>query len=194
MYLQTWINYLTKNCNQKGDQTYSNLTNQGQKGHLKTNKRQSNGEMIVSNTDKSQHFTVSTPESYSAQGQVHTKSNKVITWKDFNQIQNEVGNHNIAISNIFGLGREHGEKEECRIRETMNQKVTTVAQMSLQQKDHKPTDKEGNPKTRGLMNAKTTANQRSLNLLSEMLTAYNSAENNHELLSTGDPPNLVPIL
>ena len=38
MYLQTWINYMTKNCNQKGDQTYSNLTDQEQRGRIKINK------------------------------------------------------------------------------------------------------------------------------------------------------------
>ena len=56
---------------------------------------------------------------------MHVKKDKRITWKEFNVIQNKIGNHNIAIANIFKLGVEHGEKEEQRIRESMNQKVTT---------------------------------------------------------------------
>ena len=56
--------------------------------------------------------------------------------------------------------------------------------MSLQQKDHKPTDQNGQPKTRCLMNAKTTANQRASDMLNDILTSINNSQDDHEMIST----------
>ena len=58
--------------------------------------------------------------------------------------------------------------------------------MTCHQKDHKPVDQQGNPKTRALMDAMTTHNQRSSDLLNDVLTALNLAEDSHEFLSTED--------
>ena len=49
MYMQTWMKFMTQNCNKKGDQTESNLTEQELRGQAKINKRQESGEIIISN-------------------------------------------------------------------------------------------------------------------------------------------------
>ena len=140
MYQQTWYNYQNQYCDQKGNQLESNLTPKVMRGVYKINKRQANGKFIVSNTDKSTHFTVSTPTSYEMQGEVHIGNDREITWNEYNEIHNKVLQNTKAISYSFQPGKDWGEDEEIRVRETLNQRVTTVAHMSLQQKDQKPTD------------------------------------------------------
>ena len=50
------------------------------------------------------------------------------------------------------------------------------------------------PKTRGIMDAKTTANQRAADMLNDILTRLNNAEPNHELLSSEDILNHIEEL
>ena len=66
--------------------------------------------------------------------------------------------------------------------------------MRCQQKDNKPPGPDGNPKTRGIMDAKTTTNQISSDMLSDILTSLNQAEPNNELLSSEDFLNCIESL
>ena len=79
----------------------SNLTNSEERGKDKLLKRGELGELIISDTDKSQNFTVSTPESYIEQGNNHVAKDRKISWVQYKAINNEVMQHTRAFVNVF---------------------------------------------------------------------------------------------
>ena len=85
--------YIKKNCTEKGEPRFDNLTAQQRRGVKKLNKRQEAGEIVVGITDKSGRLTVSTSESYKVQGDPHVKNDKEITWKEVEEIKKTVGHH-----------------------------------------------------------------------------------------------------
>ena len=105
VYKDTWSHYQTKFCNSKGDQHYSNLTQAQERGKVKLLKRIELGEIIISETDKSQSFTASTPENYMAQGDKHTLKDKQISWKEYKEITNEMMQRvNKHFPHSYGVG------------------------------------------------------------------------------------------
>ena len=62
---------------------------------------------------------------------------KKLTWKEVDEIQKTIKNHNIACANIFKLGESWGDKEEGCIRKTINEQIIVIPQISSQPKDHK---------------------------------------------------------
>ena len=147
VYLDTWMAYQNEHCNAKGDQLETNLTNSEERGKDKLLKRVELGEIIISETDKSQNFTVSTPDSYIEQGNKHVAKDRKISWGQYKAINNEVMQHTRAFVNIFQPAMEWGENEETRVRETYAGIITKVATMTCHQKHHKPTDQSGNPQS-----------------------------------------------
>ena len=80
-YLDTWMAYKQSHCTPKGEQIESNLTKSEQRGEVKLSAIVQKGEIIISETDKSQQFSVSTPESYYAEGDKHTPGDEKINFR-----------------------------------------------------------------------------------------------------------------
>ena len=93
--------------------------------------------MVISETDKSNNLTLSTRESYSKQGSVHTKGDKLSNWEEVRKSKSVVLAHTKAVCNIFKIGSNNTESEETRVRLNMMEDITTVPPATLQQKDHK---------------------------------------------------------
>ena len=106
LYKQSFDKYRAENCNSKGKQIDDILTAQELRGIAKLSSRQKNGEIIVSETDKSQNHTVSTPESYIDQGNKHSAKDKEVSWKEFNKAKAEIQGHTCALCNVFNVGLE----------------------------------------------------------------------------------------
>ena len=98
----------------------------------------------------------------------------------------EVLAHTRVMSDIFCVGEEHGEKEQRRLRNALHEEISTIPNLILNQKDHKPVSEEGLPKTRPVCAANSTHNQRLSDLLSDIMNAVFKAEDTAEAISTGD--------
>ena len=121
------MDYMAKHCNQKGQQLDQNVTAQQLRGIEKLRNRESKGEIIISETDKSQHTTVSSVDSYTEQGNVHASKDRVISWKEYNEIHNMVQQHTKALCNVFQIGNDLTNNEETRVRENICEKSSLLA-------------------------------------------------------------------
>ena len=83
--------------------------------------------------------------------------------------------HTRALANVFQMGQELGEKEEARVRRSMNMKATIIPQLILTQKDHKKFSGKV-PQTRPICSAGQTINQRVSDLVTDSLQALFKAE------------------
>ena len=76
----------------------------------------------------------------------------------------------------------------------MAQKSTIIPQMLITQKDHKPTQPDGLPKTRAMCGASQSINQRVSDLLTDVLQALFQSEHTYESLSTESYINKIERL
>ena len=97
-------------------------------------KRIKSGEIIISQTDKSSRFAVLTYKQYIQSGEVHTRKDEKITWKDVKYLQGQVNSHVWWISHILGNALKTDQKRMLR-----NIQPTTmeIPEMVLLFKDHK---------------------------------------------------------
>ena len=184
MYMNAAKDYMKSNCTSKGEQINGGIDDAMRKGMDDLEEIKKDHKVVVGMTDKSGKFTMSSQESYIAQGETHTKGDKKISWEEVTKIQNEVNCHTRALANVFSISKEWGEKEEERTRKAMQEKSTILPQMLLRQKDHKPLQADGLPKTRAMCSASNTINQRVSDLLSDFLYALFQSEENMECKST----------
>ena len=82
LWAQAYARFMSRNCNQNGQQKNDNMTRLERSGQISLKRRAKSGEIVISNTDKSTEITISSRESYSAQGIVHTQNDIKATWED----------------------------------------------------------------------------------------------------------------
>ena len=139
---------------------------------------------MVYPTDKSSKLAVCTFESYEAQGAVHTKGDKVVDWADVTKAQREVKGHLFTLNNVFSTGKDLGDKAETRAREAKQMASLVIPRVYLMNKDHKPCDSEGNPKTRPVCTASETMNMEMSEWVTKILDSAMEAPVLHEVIST----------
>ena len=189
------MDYKAKKCKENGTQLTDNLTKAQRRGQAKLKKRQDNGEIVISQTDKSGINTVSKRDIYKQMGAVHTAKDKIITWKEYKGIKQNVLDHTGALNNVFQIGKEHGEANETRCRNACMENSSVIPDIIFRQKDHKPVSKDGLPKTRPLCLASCTCQQRISEYLCTITKATFSAEDTpSEAISTEDMLSAVDSL
>ena len=110
-----------------------------------------------------------------------------MSWKDIEKAKAEVTAHTKEVTNIFGMGKDWGEKGEWRLRRAMHENITVIPQMSCTQKDHKQLPETGVPKTRPICDASCTINQRISDTVTDVLQALSLADDDTcEVVSTDD--------
>ena len=77
-----------------------------------------------------------------------------------------------------------GEKEETRIRATLQESSTVIPQVTSNPKDHKAIPDTGIPKARGVTGASRSINQRLSDLTNDNLTAMLKSDQSNEVNST----------
>ena len=80
-------------------------------------------------------------------------SDKKLSWKEIEAIKSKAVKHCQALANVFRMREDWGEKEETRIRHTLNENSTTIPQVTSNPKDHKQLPDSGIPKARGVTGA-----------------------------------------
>ena len=184
MYIEATKMYISKNCLKDGSQQEGGLDDEFKEGLEEIEEYKKTYNVVISTTDKSGKYTLNSRDSYKAQGDKHVSGDKEISWDDVTVIQNEVICHSKALCNVFKISNQWGEKEEARTRRAMAEKSTIIPQMVITQKDHKPIQDDGLPKTRAMCGASQSINQRVSDLLTDVLQALFSSELSNESLST----------
>ena len=113
----------------------SNLTRSEYAGMKSLQKRVLNGEIILTETDKSKKFCVIKSEQYLASGQKHTKKDLKISYDQVKTIQKIVNDHSSCLQKIFGIGASWGHED--RLSNSMTDRGEVVAPLYLLVKDHK---------------------------------------------------------
>ena len=90
--------YARKKCN-NGRQK-SNMTRQEEIGTKKLQERKKRGEIVMVPTDKSGKMSVSTRECYRNQGDIHTKNDRKVTWKEREEAGRTLKGHTKALGKV----------------------------------------------------------------------------------------------
>ena len=143
---QVFHKFKTQECNEEGFQKENNLTREQMEGKKSLEERAKSGELIFTQTDKSGKNCIISSEVYKKMGDSHASKDQRVTWKEVEESRNEIKGHALAMANCFQMGQDWGDSSEHRVRTTVNQSVTAIAQMSVTPKDHKPVQDDGTPK------------------------------------------------
>merc|ERR1711954_17894 len=140
--------YKNTNCDEKGIIRNDPMTKQERRGKIKLHKRATNGEIVISTTDKSCDITISSMESYLAQGEVHIANDQPAKWEDIDKAKKHALNHVWALNQVFNAGEEYPNSQN-RLQRDINEDRTVVPDLILTQKNQKPIDPTTKlPKTR----------------------------------------------
>ena len=126
---------MRSNCNEKGCLHHDNMTKSERRGYLKLLKRVRSKEIVISETDKSGKLTISSYASYIQQGEAHIKNDRLSNCGEVEDSKKVVLSHTRVLSQILGPGKEHGESNETRLKSALHEDITTVADLTLCQKD-----------------------------------------------------------
>ena len=155
-------------CKKKKNKEPVNIT-RGEVDAIKTLKNKiKQGELIVSQTDKSSRFAVLTKKQYLEAGLVHTSKDKRIGWKDIKYMQSQVNSHVWWLSKILGYAER---TDQSRMLRNIQNHYLEVPDMALLVKDHKQWDiKSGKPvPTRPVVSGNRGVNTHLSEIISEFL-------------------------
>ena len=187
LWSQSYQRFRIKNCNDKGILKRDPMTKSEIRGKIKLSKRANAGEIVISQSDKSNEITISSQESYKSQGDIHTVNDRLATWKDVEESKKVTLCHTRALTKVLNIGTESSSTNRERLTDALHENLTIVSDMIVQQKTHKPIDPEtGLPKTRALCLASATFNQRLNGHLVTILGGCIQTEPNSEAISTED--------
>ena len=126
------------------------------------------GEIIITQTDKSSRFAVLTKDQYLQSGHVHTKKDKKITWKEVNYLQSQVNSHVWWLAQIVGYARD---TDQGRMLKNLLNHSLEVPEMSLLIKDHKSwrQDSDDPVPSRPVVSGNRGVNTHLSEILSELL-------------------------
>ena len=92
LYMETYADFLKKNCNLEGNQKV-NLTFKQRKGLRSLLKQIKAGELVVCKSDKSGKLVVLATEIYKKMGLVHVGDDRLIHYKDTKRIKKILNAH-----------------------------------------------------------------------------------------------------
>ena len=136
----------------------------------KLQKRVKSGEVIIRTTDKSKKICVCSYESYVRQGQVHIKDDREVGEEEIKVIQNKVNTTARTIVKIFRVGESGRGKNQERTLDAYSTTSCIIPPLSINPKDHKEGEKNGDPKSRPVCDGSSCQNSRLSDVLCEILT------------------------
>ena len=121
-----------------------------------------------------------------SQGTVHTKQDKRVSWDEVRGIQREVTGHLKALNKVFQTGTKHGKDATTRTCHAKELISTAIPILTLLAKDHKPTNEQGDPKTRPVCGACKSVNGELSEWVSMILDSACQSEPTDESIGTED--------
>ena len=148
-------------------------------------KRVENGELVVTETDKSKRFCLLTREQYLESGKKHVQKDVEIQPHDLLQIQSNVNTHCEWLSQIFNVGANWEQSE--RAGNNFIDKSESVAPMYLLVKDHKGWSESHGcaPPSRPVCSGLRGFNKHLSELVSLILEPLSHASGGSDVNSTG---------
>ena len=173
-------NYTKSQCSQE-----SNLTKKELRGLKSLKKRIKDGEIIISQSDKSSRLCVLSREQYIKSGETHTMNDDEIDWQHVKSLQNKVNSVVWWLSKIINHSRNTGEK---RMMDNNQDHNGEIAEMYLLLKDHKTWTPESDTSvpSRPVVSGNKTYNVHLSELLSELLEPIAKEMSGGEISSTED--------
>ena len=192
-------------CKQnKNKMNMRNLTKEEKDG-LKSLKKKSRNELIISQTDKSSKFSVDTKDNYIEAMQVHIEQDEDITESDHLKAQKEVNAHSTFWCEILGISKNTGKSDEQKERNHQRAKNNLLVEgndlppIYGLRKDHKKvSNKEKGPPLRPVCSATNAYNSKIAHLInSYLVNIWKEEEENcastEELLAEFDRLNVNGI-
>ena len=135
--MTTFRQYSEEACGKRGKQK-SNLSRSQEEGLESLKKRIKEGELVIVPTDKSGTLAAMTRSAYMEAGQVHSRNDKEVEWREVQESQKELNGHTSMLIKCFKIGAywKHGD----RVRETMMGNGQALCPLTLLYKDHKGWD------------------------------------------------------
>ena len=160
---------------------YNNLSKAENEALISLRKRVSDGEIIITTTDKSGRMAVLTREQFIKAGEVHTLKDEVLDWGKVHYIQNQVNAHTWWFSRILG---NSNNTDPTRMNKNIQDVSSQIPEMSLLVKDHKQ-QKEGAPiTTRPVLSGNNCLNTHLSELVSEVVEPISTRLTSAEITST----------
>ena len=170
-----------------------NLTNSEAKGFKSLCKRVSDGELVITTTDKSSRMAVVTKEQYIRAGNVHTQKDEEISWKDIKYMQNQINAHIWWATRILGNSEN---TDPDRMGRNITELGYQVPEMFLLVKDHKSWsgDAESAIPTRPVLSGNNCINTHLSELVSELIEPISMRLQGAEINSTEEALNKITSL
>ena len=134
--VQATCEYLKTKCDQKGVPKESNLSPELETGMKQAIEMQKNGNVVVTETDKSSRLCLDTLQEYVAMAEPHIRKDKVVTDKDVASIEKLMNCHSYQLCRIFGVCTAWDDGK--RVKAAMTNKNLPPPSLKLSHKDHKP--------------------------------------------------------
>ena len=167
-----------------------NLTKNEIKAMKTLKDRIKEGELIVSQTDKSSRFAVLSKQQYLESGKVHTSKDKEISWKEVAYLQKQINSHVWWLTKILKYGQK---KDPERLLRNLQNHCLEVPDMALLIKDHKqwhPTSGKPVP-SRPVVSGNRGVNSHLSEILSEVLEPLVLEMGGGEISSTEEALHVI---
>ena len=163
--------YIGANCNDKLQPNNGiNLTPQELKGKNEIIEGIKNKGWVLGRTDKSDRLVLDTELNYLNSMREHGDKDPNATWEDVRQAEDVLYTHSSYLCNIVNLGKNAGENQHQRIKESMKCQYSGVPEMIGLRKDHKKDyDPVNGPPCRPLVDAKIGPNAILGNLINRII-------------------------
>ena len=163
----------------------SNLTKEEQDGLKSLRKRVKDGEIMITETDKSKRFSVLTREQYIDSGKKHTEKDILVNKEQIHKVQKYVNDHCDWMREIFMCGTNWNHCE--RVAGSMDDNSEAVAPLYLLIKDHKGWKEEDKipPPSRPVCSGNNGINKHLSELVSYVLEPLAHTLDGAEIDSTG---------
>ena len=183
----------TKENKSKDGLKYDNLTESEMKGLKSLKKRVSNGEVVITTTDKSGRMAILTQEQYIKSGQCHTDKDEKLDWGRIQYIQNQVNSHTWWFSSILGNAIN---TDSARMGKNIQELSSQIPEMSLLIKDHKEWKEDDNKPipSRPVLSGNNCLNTHLSELLSEVLEPITTRIGGAEVTSSEEAINKITSL
>ena len=104
--------YKAKNCDEKGNIKESNLSTAETIGKKRLRRKVKKGDLVVTTTDKSGKFVVTTPEIYRYAANKHIIKDTEVGWDCVKEKETFLNRHTAQLGKIFQMGGNHNQVDK----------------------------------------------------------------------------------
>ena len=134
--------YKAKNCDEKGNIKESNLSTAETFGKQRLRRKVKKGDLVITTTDKSGKFVVTTPEIYRYAASKHIIKDTEVGWDCVKEKETFLNRHTAQLGKIFEMGGNHNQAD--RVSKALKSSDNPPPSVYFMFKDNKKMD-DGEP-------------------------------------------------